>query len=155
MGIYKGKEKRKASQRNLKPVDKGQRLIERKYGGYYLLQNGDVVEIHDYEGIWEDEDFRYSQENDPPGTRIEGGVYYTDQYGDGGVMLYTRDDTLSDFEDSGFLASGIKGLLTNSSPSYDEVDDVFGDFDLDDEERDRKLRAVFAKHGLMNRRCRA
>ena len=154
MSIFKGKGKRKASKKNLKPVDMGQRLNDAKYGGFYLLQNGDIVEIHDYEGIYDDEDYIISQENDPPETRIEGGVYFDDQFGDGGVMLYTKTDTLKDFDNSGFLPAGIKGLLTRSGPSYSDMEDVFYDYDIDEEEKDRRLRAVIKKHGLMNRRSR-
>ena len=156
MGIFKGKGKRKASQRNLRPVDYDQRLIERRYGGYYLLRNGDVVEIHDYEDIVEDEDYILSQRVDPPERRIAGALSYTDQHGDGGTMLYSEGDTLRDFDESSFyLGSHIRGLLTSSGQSYNEMEEVFTDYDLDDEERDRQIRAVISRHGLMNRRCRA
>ena len=154
MSILKGRGKRKVPQKNLRPVDMGQRLFDDRYAGFYLLDNKDIVEIHDYEGIGDDEEYIDSQENDPPETRIEGGVYYTDQYGDGGVMLYTRDDTLGDFVDSGFLNAGIKGLLTDSGESYRAMDDVFSDYDIDDEERDRRLRDVISRFSLMNRRRR-
>lgn len=154
LSILKGRGKRKVPQRNLRPVDMGQRLIDERYSGFYLLENGDIVEIHDYEGIWDDEEYRAFQEKDPPGTRIEGGVYFTDQYGDGGVMLYTGDDTLKDLDESGFLNAEIKGLLTDSGDSYDEMETVFFDYLIDEKERDRKLRDVISRFGLMNRRCR-
>ena len=154
MSILKGRGKRKIPQKNLRSADLDRRLVDRNYGGYYMLANGDVVEIHDYEGIGDDEEYIDSQENDPPETRIEGGVYYTDQYGEGGIMPYTRDDTLGDFVDSGFLSAGIKGLLTNSGESHRAMDDVFSDYDIDDEERNRRLRDVISRFSLMNRRRR-
>ena len=156
MGIFKGKGKRKASQMNLKSADLDRRLINRDYGGYYMLANGDVLEIHDYDEIVEDPDYIRSQREDPPEKRIAGALSYTDQHGDGGIMLYSKGDTLGDFDESSFyLRSHIKGFLTGSGQSYNDMEEVFTDYSISDEERDGQLRAVIARHGLMNRRCRA
>ncbi len=146
--------KKADASKNRRPVDGKRKLSDGGYEGYYLLGDGRVIHVTEYEGFGEDEEFMESYENDPAETRLVGGVYYDISDGTGGVMGYTGSDTLSDFDGFQSIDSGSRMesmFLKSGDRGYDDYDDAFmglvcGDKGPED------VRAVAKRYGLYNRR---
>lgn len=141
--------KRVVTSKHKKPFDLNQKLDDAAYAGYYRTTDGDIIEVHDYEGFdYDEENFGYRGDEEPEGEPVVGGVYWDDVYEEGGLMTYTKDETLRDFNDSGFISGLAELIVAPGEKGYGEFDDIFYDYDLDPEEKKRRLEDLIRRLGL-------
>lgn len=118
-------------------VDK---LSDQKYPGIYEMENGSILECHEYMDLFDD------GEPEPYGS-----VYYTlyenGEEVDGGLMGYRKRDPVTDLAE--FIESCGQGrikrkIADEGSEAYQEIDNS-----LDDSKRYNKVKG---KYGLKNRK---
>ncbi len=139
--------KRIISSKNMRPFDLNVNLYEGDWDGFYRTADGDFIEAHDYM------DFDYDEENccyddDEPEEPVVGGVYWEDLYDEGGLKTYTKDETLRDFDDSGFIAGLEECVVAPGEKGYGKFEEIFYDDSLEPDEKKAMLEDLIQRLGL-------
>ncbi|GEM_PF-2708424 len=140
--------KRIISSKNMRPFDLNVNLYEGDWDGFYRTADGDFIEAHDYM------DFDYDMENydyygdEEPDNPIVGGVYWEDLYDEGGLKIYTGDETLRDFHESGFITGLEECVVAPGEKGYDKFDEIFFDDSLEPDEKKAMLEDLIQRLGL-------
>lgn len=139
--------KRIISSKNMRPFDLNVNLDEGDWDGFYRTTDGDFIEAHDYEGFDYDEE-NYYYDNDEPREPVVGGVYWDDLDGEGGLKTYTKDETLRDFDESGFISGLEECVVAPGERGYAKFEEIFYDDSLEPDEKRAMLEDLIQRLGL-------